>query len=118
MAAGNGATGVLAYLVNRVQVETRPRLFHGGRGLAAGAYKDLFGQQVGDDSIVLNQWLAEDLDAAVVTRWSWPTSYRVREQLQEKTTRLHVSRIVPVEGLASDPNLMPEFLPGRCKELS
>jgi ABC-type antimicrobial peptide transport system permease subunit len=68
------------------------------------------GPQVGDDSIVNNQWLAEDLGAAVGD--DVELTYFVSgsgRQLQEKTTRLRVSRIIPIEGLAADPNLMPEF---------
>jgi len=111
MGVGDGPIGVLAYLVNRLQVGDRATPYSMVAGVSqAGTYQDLFGPEAGDGSIVINQWLAEDLGAAVgdETDLAYFVSGSGR-QLQEKTTRLRVSRIVPVEGPAADPNLMPDF---------
>ncbi len=63
-----------------------------------------------DESIVLNQWLADDLKAKVGDHIE--LEYFVMgegQRLVKATHSLRVSRVIPVRGAAADASLMPEF---------
>jgi putative ABC transport system permease protein len=73
------------------------------------------------DHIVINRWLADDLNASIndtlTLRWFIPGSAR---KLEESCKTFKVSRVVEMAGVWSDPSLMPEF-PGisgsaRCSD--
>lgn len=117
MAAGRRETGVLTYLVNRIQVRDRSTPYSMVAAVSrSGPYQGLFPTGGGDQGIVINQWLAEDLGAAVGDEIN--LTYFLSgsgRRLIEETTRLRVSGIVPMEGPTADPNLMPEF-PGLAGE--
>ena len=62
------------------------------------------------DEIVINQWLADDLGAEVGD--AVEMSYYFigpKRDLYERTSRFTVVKIVPLEGAAADPTLMPDF---------
>ena len=63
-----------------------------------------------DDGVVINQWLADDLGAkpgdALQMKYYVPGE---GHRLIEQTNRFVVSRVVPIEGAAADPDLMPSF---------
>jgi len=108
---GDQPTGVLAYFVNTVQVRDKVTPYSMVAAVSeSGPYRDRFGPQPSDDSIVINQWLADDLGAGVGDEVDL-TYYVVgtARGLTEKTSRFRVSRIIPMEGLVVDPNLMPEY---------
>ena len=108
---GDQPIGVLSYFVNRLQVRDRVTPYSMVAAVSqSGPYQDLFGSPARDDSIVINQWLADDLGVAVGDELE--LAYYVvgtARSLTEKTSRFRVSRIVPMEGLAVDLNLMPEY---------
>ena len=64
----------------------------------------------GSREILLNEWLAEDLDLAVGD--SLELDYFAvgpREELIERSVELRVSGIVAIRGLGADPSLTPEY---------
>jgi putative ABC transport system permease protein len=65
---------------------------------------------LGNDEIIINQWLADDLGAKVGD--SVDISYFVigpQHKLQEDRSRLKVVKIVPLDDPLCDPRLMPAF---------
>jgi len=111
MKADAGAAGVLAYFVNRIRLgdKAAPYSMVAAVGGDAGA-ASLLPPGMRSDEIVINQWLADDLDAKVGD--SLELAFYVigpGHQLQEQQRRFKVVRIVPLEGPAKDPNLMPQF---------
>lgn len=108
MKADNAAAGVLAYFVNRISLGDKATPY--SMVAAVGYGTGLLSSGMRADEIVINQWLAEDLGAGVGD--SLDLVYYVigpARQLAEEQRRFKVVRIVPLEGSAGDPNLMPEF---------
>ncbi len=69
-----------------------------------------------NDDIVINQWLAEDLNAGVGDQIE--LSYFVlglRRELQEKKSKFRINSVVPVKGIYADRDLLPDF-PGLSGE--
>ncbi|MEO0474498.1 MAG: FtsX-like permease family protein, partial [Planctomycetota bacterium] len=66
--------------------------------------------ELADDEIVLNTWLAEDISASVGNTVTL-TYYLPDEgdRLVEASTKLTVTRIVPIEGVYADRTLTPDF---------
>ena len=109
--AESEAVGILTYFVNSIRRGERSTPYSMvaavGPGPGVGA---LVPSGMGSDEIVINQWLADDLDAAVGD--SVELSYYLvgpMRQLYERTISLRVAAIVPLEGAALDPHLMPDF---------
>jgi ABC-type lipoprotein release transport system permease subunit len=124
-AAGDAPTlPILTYLVNRfdlgdrevpystvtaLDVEAAGRL----QGDAAGDLLLADGSPapaLGDDEILLNDWTADQLGAAVGDRVE--LTYFVvgeREELREETTAFTVAGIVPIAGWAADETLSQEY---------
>jgi putative ABC transport system permease protein len=111
-ACDSAATGVLTYLVNEIrmgQASTPYSMVTALGPLGAGPAHPLT-EGLLDDEIVLNQWLADDLNAKVGEKIE--LRYFVvapGRALVERSQRFRVRRIVPIEGLAADPSLMPDF---------
>jgi putative ABC transport system permease protein len=98
--------GVLTYLVNLIR--------HGDRttpySMVTAAGAPLVPADLADDEVIINQWLAEDLDAKVGTEisltWFVPDQ---AAQLVEATNRFRVREILPMNHPALDRTLMPDF---------
>jgi len=104
-------TGVLTYLVNLIRAGERTVPYSMVAALGPG----LVGTNLADDEILINDWLASEL--MVKPGGSLELSYYVLDggaQLIERTNRFRVAGVLPMEGLYSDPSLMPEF-PGLAK---
>ena len=106
LAAGHGAAGVLTYFVNRVTAggHASPYAFVAGIALPPVP------PDMADDEIILNQWLADDLQ--VIPGADVELEYLVlgdRHELSAKTHSFRVRSIVPLAGPAADPELMPQF---------
>ncbi len=75
-----------------------------------GAFTDILPTDMKDDQIVINQWLADDLQAgvgdALTLTYYLPGSRRALEEVQR---RFRICRVVPMLGAAADPSLMPDF---------
>jgi hypothetical protein len=107
LAASPAARGVLTYFVTSIESA-------GGRtpySFVAAPGPPLAPPSLGDDEIVLTDWLARDLGAAVGDRieltYLLPTS---GTRLEERRTGLRVHSVTPLAG-AADPDLAPH-LPG------
>jgi ABC-type lipoprotein release transport system permease subunit len=108
MKADNGATGVLTYFVNRISLGDKSTPY--SMVAAVSGVASLLPPGTRPDEIVINQWLADDLGAKVDD--SLDLTYYVlgpTRQLVEEQRRFKVVRIVPLDGPAKDPNLMPQF---------
>ncbi|WP_163711651.1 ABC transporter permease [Mangrovibacterium lignilyticum] len=104
--ADSSARSVLTYFVNHFDAggQSTPYSF------VCGLPDDVL--QLGDNAIVINEWLAEDLH--VETNDSIELSYfevGPLRQLVEKKTKFKLTGIVPLSGKWDDPALMPE-IPG------
>jgi ABC-type lipoprotein release transport system permease subunit len=112
------ALGVLTYFVNELRLGERATPYSmvcalGSIGGAASgapgmAWQGLAPTDPGE--IVINTWLAEDLaaqpgDTLALTYFVLDESRR----LVEATRDFRVAKVVPIEGLAADPGLMPAF---------
>jgi putative ABC transport system permease protein len=111
LAITNNARPVLTYLVNLLRAGTNATPY--SMVTAAGA--PFTPADLRDDEIVVNQWLADDLQVQagseiLLTYFLADTG----AQLVERTNRFRVRSIVPLAGVHGDRALMPEF-PGIAK---
>ena len=123
-AAGAQTQTVFSYMVNAFQNGERATPYSIVAALDETLMRSLPGQatlSVADDEIVLNQWLADDLQAQVGDRIAMRYFQLLpNNELQEQSVELRVAAIVPISGLAADEYLMPPFpgLAGKddCRE--
>lgn len=103
-----GAHGVLTYFVNELRVGSRATPY----STVAAMDRDPVPAGMADDEIVINRWLADDLQAKTGDRirLSYWTVGPMR-RLVAKTTDFRIRSIVPLAGAALDPALMPN-IPG------
>ena len=96
---------VLTYLVNDFRVNDRSTPYSFVSALPPGLYPG-----IDIDAIVINKWLAEDLDAktgeTLTLTWYDPSFNR---KLEEKQKDFYISAITENNSLYSDPALMPDF---------
>ena len=114
LGAASGSAGVLSYFVNRVRVGERSAPYSMASSMAFSAAIDTapLPRDLKNEEAVINEWLAEDLAAKPGDEME--ISYFVlgpMRQLIEKTKRFLIRQVVPLEGAANDPDLMPP-LPG------
>lgn len=107
------ALRLLTYFVNELRVGeafTPYSMVTAAEGKAE--FKDILPSGMKDDQVVINQWLADDLNARVgdllTISYYVPSGWQT---LEEKSKSFTIRRIVPLEGAASDSTLMPD-LPG------
>lgn len=106
--ACRGAWGVLTWLVNDMAVRDR----HTPYSLVAALPREhiLLPDDLQDDEIVVNAWLARDLgaqegDTATLTYYVLGHGRR----LAERTAEFRIRGVVPLEGAAADRELMPPW---------
>jgi len=104
------SVGILTYFVNELRSGENSTPYSMVTAIGKSEMYDLLGADMPDDEIVINRWLAEDLGAKVgdVIELSYFVIAPMRK-LQEEKSRLRVRAIVPMEGLAADRELMPDF---------
>lgn len=115
--AAPGARGILSYFVNEIRAGERATPYSMVAAMGAPVVPD----GMKDDEILLNAWLADDLNAK--TGAAVELAYFVvgpMQKLEERRRRFTVRGVLPLEGAAADPALMPDF-PGlahtdNCKE--
>ncbi|MEO6568203.1 MAG: FtsX-like permease family protein, partial [Opitutaceae bacterium] len=108
-AATPGAQPVVSYLVNELRAGDRTTPYSIATATTAEAAPFLPGD-LGSREIVINQWLAEDLQAAPgndVRLTFFQTG--PAGTLVERSASFRVRSIVPLEGLAADGAWMPAF---------
>jgi len=109
--AATNASGVLTYFVNELRLGDRATPY--SMVTAMGAPVVPAGMR--DDEFVINQWLADDLN--VKPGEELELKYFVMDlgrKLEERNARFRVRSVVPLNGAAADPTLMPDF-PGLDK---
>lgn len=105
------AAGVLTYLVNELRCGVNRTPYSMVSAVEPGGmFADVAPEDLADDEIVLNNWLASDLaaqqgDAVTLRYYILGSDGTLREA--ERTFR--VRRVVQMQGLAADPTLMPDF---------
>jgi ABC-type lipoprotein release transport system permease subunit len=117
---GQPAMGVATYLANELRSGERavPYSLIAALGPVGGVAGDgadalwraVVPEDLARDEIVINTWVAEDLGIGpgdILTLRSFAPDGR--GGLHEIETPLRVRRVVPVAGLAADPELMPPF---------
>lgn len=105
------AQGVLTYLVNGItHGETTAPYSMVSAVEPGGMFASVVPQAMADDEIVLNQWLAEDLNAnpgdEIVLRYY---ALEAGDELKQEESTFRVRAVVPLKGIAADASLMPEF---------
>ena len=104
--AASGAHGVLSYFVNELRVGNRATPY----SIVSAVASDPVPPGMADDEMVINQWLATNLQAkpgdTVSVRYFIAGPQR---KLVEQTASFRVRSIVPIAGAAADRNLMPQF---------
>ncbi len=106
LASGKNAMPVFSYFINEFSCGDRRTPY----SFIAGLDQSMLPVQLADDEVIINQWLADDLHAAVGQNIK--LRYYVigpMRTLGEETVSLRVKKIVPIEGFARDMNLMPDF---------
>ncbi|MFC1494916.1 FtsX-like permease family protein, partial [Thermodesulfobacteriota bacterium] len=107
------ALGILTYFVNELRVGDAftPYSMVAAVERKAG-FAGILPPDMKDDQVVINQWLADDLNAEVgdllTISYYVPSGWQTLEEARKSFT---ICRVVPLEGAASDPALMPD-LPG------
>jgi len=105
------ATGVLTYFVNELRCGNHATPYSMVAALTPGGlYADLVPRDMPDNGIVINRWLADDLQADVGD--SITLRYFVvgpDRRLLEESRTFTVHKIVPIAGPAADRTLMPDF---------
>jgi len=104
-------TDVLTYLINEFQAGERATPY----SMATAIGAPVAPADMGDDEILINQWLAEDLQIApgadLALTYFLPDS---GSRLGERTNHFRVRAVVPMQMPFADRTLMPEF-PGIAK---
>jgi putative ABC transport system permease protein len=100
------AQGVLTYFVNQISANDRTTPY----SMVTATAPPLVPSDLEDDHILVNDWLADDLqltpgDDVELTYFI----LGLGRTLEEQSARFRVHSIVPLEGAAADPELMPEF---------
>jgi putative ABC transport system permease protein len=110
------AMGVLTYFVNEIRIGERVTRYS-----VVSAVDEKFGAALAErgprsapaatePEIIFNSWLAEDLDAQigdeVVLRYFVVGEQR---QLREESATFRLREVVPIQGAAADPELLPKF---------
>jgi putative ABC transport system permease protein len=101
-----GSTGVLTYFVNELRVGSRATPYSSVAAMQGGVVPDV----MADDEILINAWLARDLQAKVGDPLK--LSYYVvggKRQLAVESSTFRIRAILPMEGAAVDRELMPDY---------
>jgi putative ABC transport system permease protein len=106
-----GSSRLLTYFVNELRVRDRATPY----SMVTAAEAPLVPADLAENEIILNQWLAEDLQAKAGDQLQ--LRYFVvgtDQRLDEQTNTFRVKSIVPLTGQYADRDLMPEY-PGIAK---
>jgi putative ABC transport system permease protein len=102
---------ISTYFVNELRAGTNVTPY----SMVAGIGEPLVPREMPDTEIVINQWLADDLQAKVGDQIQ--LTYLVltdSQKLEEKHNQFKIRQVIPLEGTAADKTLMPDF-PGIAK---
>jgi putative ABC transport system permease protein len=102
---------VSTYFVNELRVGTNSTPY----SMVAGIGEPIVPHNMSNDEIVINQWLADDLQAKAGDELQ--LTYLVLgtdQRLEQKQNKFKINKVVPLEGATADKTLMPDF-PGIAK---
>jgi ABC-type antimicrobial peptide transport system permease subunit len=107
------STEVLTYLANTIQLGERAIPYSLVTALDQESYRSLLGNHESpqtDNQIILNDWAARDLgaktgDSVTLEYYVW----REEGSLDTKRAQLEVAGIAPMQGVAADRNLAPDY---------
>lgn len=106
MADRKAVGGVMTYFVNRLESAGKATPY----SFVCGADARLAPGQPGPGEVVINEWLAADLEIgpgdSLSMRYYVLTAHR---GVREEEAAFRVKTVVPIEGLAADSSLMPSF---------
>jgi ABC-type antimicrobial peptide transport system permease subunit len=120
-----GGVAILTYFVNELRVGERATPYsmvsaigrfvrvetEGPYSPAASPLtRQVVAPSMADDEVVINEWLAEDLGAKVGD--TLEMTYYVAgagSRLETRTSKFRIRAVVPMDGPAGDPDLMPDF---------
>jgi putative ABC transport system permease protein len=106
LAAGEQPSGVFTYLVNSIVSNDGSTPY----SFVTGMEQPIVPPDMGDEEIIINDWLAEDLQAAVGDALALEYYVLTPDQeLAEERSIYTVRDIVSLEGPAGDRTLMPDF---------
>ena len=109
--AGKNSVGILTYFVNELRLGDKATPYSMVSAIQPSTdANSIIPVDMRDDEIIINQWLADDLDAKVGD--SLKLTYYVTgltRKLQEQSKSFRIRKIVAMEGSAIDPELMPDF---------
>ena len=98
--------GVLTWFVNRLEVEGRTTPY----SMVSAAPPPLTPEDMEEDGVVINRWLAEDLQAGPGDRLTMKYYVVGRgRELVERSEEFVIHSVCEVEGIHGDPGLMPDF---------
>jgi putative ABC transport system permease protein len=104
--AAPDASGILTYLVNELRAGDRATPY----SMVTAMGPPVVRAAMRDDEIIINKWLAEDLQAKtgdqIELRYYIVTNMR---RLEEKTAQFRVREVVSMAGPCADSQLMPDF---------
>ncbi len=105
------AVGILVYFVNELRLGERATPYSTVAAIAPSRNTDnVVPVEMKDDEILVNRWLADDLEAEVGD--SIELTYYIigpTRKLQEAKSRFRVRAVLPMSAPAVDPNLMPDY---------
>jgi putative ABC transport system permease protein len=109
--AADGAVGILTYFVNELRLGDRTTPYSIVTAMGRSADDNgLIPPNMRDDEILINQWLADDLEAKVGD--SIELTYYVLSPMRtlvEQKSSFKVREVLPMDKPAVDPSLMPDF---------
>jgi putative ABC transport system permease protein len=109
--AGKNSVGILTYFVNELRLGDKATPYSMVSAIQPSADANrIVPEDMNDNEIIINQWLADDLGAEEGD--SLKLTYYVMglaRKLEERSTNFRVRKILPMEGSAIDPELMPDF---------
>ncbi len=107
--AAKDSTGIFSYFVNEIRVGDKATPYSMVTAMVQSA-GGIIPADMQDEQIIINQWLADDLAASVGDRLE--LVYYVLDsmrKIQQQSTTFSIRSILPMDGAAIDPQLMPDF---------
>ena len=104
-------TGILTYLINELRNSNHSTPYSFVSAIEKSSDgSGLVPADMDDDEIIVNDWLAEDLQAKVgdTINLTYFVSGPMRK-LAERTSKFRIRAVVPIEGKTADRGLMPDF---------
>ena len=103
--------GILTYFINEINLRNNSTPYSMVSAIEpASDANSIVPENMQDDEIIINQWLADDLGAKAGD--SLELKYFVQapmRKLDEKSSVFRVRKVLPMQGAVIDPNLMPDF---------